>query len=175
VQNPTPPEPADYTALDEALDKAAELDKDDYTEESWADLAALVEEAEALSRDLTVEDQDIIDEVAQAIYDAIEALVEQTVTPPVKSIVNAVTTPIDFISIIETAKNSRVWVLTFNVTLTYSDGSKEVVKYSINLIGNNANLDGKHKFGADHKLAGYTLTYDIKGNGSNIKEFKLAK
>ncbi|MCL2752392.1 MAG: hypothetical protein FWE62_06535, partial [Firmicutes bacterium] len=80
-----------------------------------------------------------------------------------------------FISITETAKNSRVWVLTFDVTQTYKNGGSEIVRYSINLNGNNANLDGKYKFADDHALAGYTLVYDIKGNGSNIKEFRLTK
>ena len=80
---------------------------------------------------------------------------------------------VKFISIVETAKNSRVWVLTFSVTVTYLNGETAVMTYSINLNGNNANLDGKYTFGADHALAGYTLTYDIKGNGSNIKAFSI--
>lgn len=89
------------------------------------------------------------------------------------TVINAMTTAKDFISIVETAKKSHIWILTFNVTLTYSNGNKEVVSYSINLNGNNANLGGKYKFGNDHDLAGYNLVYDIKGNGSNIKDFKL--
>jgi len=91
------------------------------------------------------------------------------------TLVSATTTTKDFISIVETAKNSRIWTLTFNVTLTYSDGAKKVVKYSIDLNGNNANLDGTYKFSAGHGLEGYTLLYDIKGNGSNIKDFRLTK
>ena len=90
-------------------------------------------------------------------------------------VVSAATTPKDFVSMVETAKNSRIWVLTFNVTLTYSDGTKDLVRYSIKLNGNNANQDGKYKFADDHDLAGYTLVYDIKGNGSNIKDFKLIR
>ena len=86
---------------------------------------------------------------------------------------NAAAAAKDFISIKETAKNSRVWALTFNVTLTYSDGGTEVVPYSVNLSGNNANLDGKYRFPDNHDLAGYTLIYDIKGDGSNIKEFRI--
>ena len=87
---------------------------------------------------------------------------------------NAETSAKNFISIKETSKNSRAWVLKFNVVETYSDGSKEVVTYSINLNGNNANLDGKYIF-TDSPLEGYTLVYDIKGNGSNIKTFNLIK
>jgi len=78
-----------------------------------------------------------------------------------------------FISIAETAKNSRVWRLTFSAGVTYSNGFTEVVTYSIDLAGNNANLDGKFTFGAGHDLAGRVLTYDIKGNGSNIKAFGI--
>jgi len=81
----------------------------------------------------------------------------------------------DFVSMVETAKNSRIWVLTFKATLTYSDGKKVVNSYSISLNGNNANLDGSYKFADNHALKGYTLVYDIKGNGSNIKEFKIIK
>jgi len=91
------------------------------------------------------------------------------------TLVSAVTTSKDFISIEETAKNSRIWVLTFKVTLTWSDGRSETVICSVRLSGNNANLDGKFKFADDHDLAGYTLVYDVKGNGSNIKDFKLIR
>jgi len=66
-----------------------------------------------------------------------------------------------------------VWVLTFKAALTYTDGTSEVKTYSINLNGNNANLSGKHKFEDGHDLAGYTLVYDIAGNGSNVKAFRI--
>jgi len=78
-----------------------------------------------------------------------------------------------FISIAETSKNSRTWALTFDVTVTLEDGTTENVRYTHNLNGNNANLDGRFTFGAGHDLAGMTLTYDIKGNGSNIKAFSI--
>ena len=78
-----------------------------------------------------------------------------------------------YISFEETAKNSRIWVLTFSVDVAYSNGSVEVIIYSINLNGNNRNMDGRYAFGTEHDLTGYTLHYDIKGNGSNIKEFVI--
>ena len=91
------------------------------------------------------------------------------------TIKNAVTTTKDFVSMMETAKNSRIWVLTFKAALTYSDGKTEVKTYSISLSGNNANLDGKYKFADGHDLAGYTLVYDVKGNGSNIKALSIMR
>ena len=80
-----------------------------------------------------------------------------------------------FVSMIETYKNSRVWELTFSVTLSYSDGSAAQAVYRVSLNGNNANQDGRYAFDADHALAGYTLIYDIKGNGSNIKDFRIVR
>ena len=79
-----------------------------------------------------------------------------------------------YVSIAETSKNSRIWALTFTVDLTLSNG--DIIKgksYTINLNGNNANQDGSYRFEEEHDLAGYTLQYDIKGNGSNIKEFRI--
>ena len=84
------------------------------------------------------------------------------------------TTTSNFVSMTETANNSREWVLTFNYVETYLDGTIRVLPYSINLNGNNANLDGSFRF-TDGPLAGYTLVYDIKGNGSNIKDLRLIK
>jgi len=80
---------------------------------------------------------------------------------------NATATAKNFISIVETGKNSRVWVLSFTVVETYLDGTSAVVPYSVRINANNANIDGKYDLGA------YTLIYDIKGNGSNIKEFRI--
>ena len=77
-----------------------------------------------------------------------------------------------FVSIQETSKNSRVWTLTFDVLEVYTDGTEEIVTYSIDLYGNNANLDGSYDF-EEGTLEGLTLQYDIKGNGSNIKSFVL--
>ncbi|MCL2497396.1 MAG: CehA/McbA family metallohydrolase [Symbiobacteriaceae bacterium] len=78
-----------------------------------------------------------------------------------------------FISI--DASSKTVYELKFSVNVVYSDGSSKVVQYSVFLNGNNANQSGSYKFEAGHDLAGYTLTYDIKGNGSNIKEFKITQ
>ena len=81
-----------------------------------------------------------------------------------------VTSPGDFISMTETSKNSRVWVLKFGVTYVYSDDWTEYKVYDVELNGNNANLDGKYDLGD-----GYTLIYDIKGNGSNIKALRIVQ
>ncbi|MCL1981774.1 MAG: C69 family dipeptidase [Clostridiales bacterium] len=88
---------------------------------------------------------------------------------------NAAVTAKDFVSIVETSKNSNVWELTFKVLLTFATGETRVATYTVKLNGNNANLDGKYAFGAGHDLAGYTLVFDIKGNGSNIKDFKIIR
>ena len=86
---------------------------------------------------------------------------------PVFPIVGAEATAKDFISIVETAKNSSVWVLSFKVKETYANGEQIVVTHSIRINANNSNVSGRYDLGE------YTLIYDIKGNGSNIIEFRV--
>jgi len=87
--------------------------------------------------------------------------------PETPIFVNASATADDFIGIAETAKNSKVWVLSFTVTEIWSDGTTKVVPYAIQLNANNANVSGRYDLGK------YTLIYDISGGGSNIKDFKV--
>ena len=84
------------------------------------------------------------------------------------ALVNVTTSTNDYISIAETAKNSREWTLSFWVTETYEGGDSKRIEYSITINSNNANVDGSYDLGN-----GYILIYDIKGNGSNIKEFRI--
>ena len=84
----------------------------------------------------------------------------------------------DFYSIKETYKGSNVWVMTFFAVVSLYDENdefvrKERVEYTVDLNGNNANQDGAFVFDEDHDFAGFTLMYDIKGNGKNIKELKI--
>ena len=81
--------------------------------------------------------------------------------------VDAKTDARSFISIQETSKNSRIWILSFTVTEYYDDGSNIVVPYEVSINANNANVDGRIDLGR------YTLIYDIKGNASNIKDFRV--
>ncbi|MCL2163207.1 MAG: hypothetical protein FWH55_02195, partial [Oscillospiraceae bacterium] len=117
---------------------------------------------------LDVTDQAIVDGYAGAIDAAVAALVLK----PTKLVVNATTSVNNYISITKVSNNG--WILEFSVVETYSDGTTAVVTYSINLSGNNANADGRYTF-SEGPLKGYTLVYDLKGNGKNIKEFKLIK
>jgi hypothetical protein len=95
--------------------------------------------------------------------------------PTEDNFISAETTTRSFVSMVETFRNSRVWNLTFNVTKTWPsvDGYiTEVIPYTISLRGNNANQDGRYVF-TDGPLEGYTLIYDIRGNGSNIRALEL--
>ena len=82
-------------------------------------------------------------------------------------LVNAVASAKDFVSIAETSKNSGMWALSFKVTEVYSNGETKIVPYTVHINANNANVAGNYNLGA------YTLRYDIKGNGSNIKDFQI--
>ena len=68
--------PANYDAVDAALEKAAALNEDDYTAASWAKLQAAIE---AVDRDLSADEQETVDGYAAAIEAAISALTPKAV------------------------------------------------------------------------------------------------
>ena len=68
---------------------------------------------------------------------------------------------------------NKITTITFRATVLLSDGTSEVRTYTFEVNANNNNIDGRYVFPAGHELAGRTLTYDIKGNGSNIKAFSI--
>ena len=69
--------PADYTKVDEAIAKANALNKDAYT-----DFTAVEEAINAVVRDKNITEQDEVDAMAQAIENAITALVEKPTEAP---------------------------------------------------------------------------------------------
>jgi len=156
----------------------------DEGEEYWLEAdAALLDDAIEAARyalDNAVVQHEI-DAAADALIAAQEAFAEAMYVgtwakpPEDVTLINASTSPGNFVSMTETTKNSRTWVLTFTATLFYSDGTSAIETFSISLSGNNANLDGVYTFGGGHALSGYRLVYDVKGNGSNIKALSLVR
>jgi len=74
---------------------------------------------------------------------------------------------------VRVANSNRITTITFTTNVILSNGRNEVRTYAIQIGANNNNIDGRYIFPAGHDLAGLTLTYDIKGNGSNIKAFSI--
>ena len=72
--------PADYTKVDEAIAKANALNKDAYT-----DFTAVEEAINAVVRDKNITEQDEVDAMAQAIENAITALVEKPTEAPTET------------------------------------------------------------------------------------------
>ena len=89
----------------------------------------------------------------------------EVLEPVVVSVSNA-----KFISV---SNLNRITTVKFTATVVLSDGKSEVRTFEFKVDANNNNIDGKYVFPATHDLAGFTLTYDIKGNGSNIKAFSI--
>lgn len=79
VEAEAPEKDADYTALNAALADAAKVDTDKYTEDTVAALAQAVDAGNRVPADLKESAQGTIDAAAQAINDAIAALVEKPV------------------------------------------------------------------------------------------------
>jgi len=71
--------------------------------------------------------------------------------------------------------NDVMRVIKFSVLVSLSNGTVERREYSFEIKNNNNNPDGKHTFDAGHDLEGYGISYDIKGNGSNVKTFTINK
>lgn len=74
-----------FDYLNEILEQAKALDSEDWTEESYADLAEAIAAAEALGEDATQEE---VDAAAAALEEAIAALEERPVTPVEKLYIN---------------------------------------------------------------------------------------
>ena len=82
------PDDADYTELDAALRKFEALTQSDWTGDSWALAASAYDYAAGIDRDLTVDDQDIIDAATVALNEAIDNLVKY-VEPAIKTALKA--------------------------------------------------------------------------------------
>jgi hypothetical protein len=89
--------------------------------------------------------------------------------PPVVEV--AVANPESFVGIERTSGDN--WLLSFTVTETMSDGTIEIVEYSISIESNNANASGVYVFAADHALAGFMLVFDLQGNGTRAVTLRL--
>lgn len=76
------PRPADYTSLDELIDQADVTlnsnEIDNYTKDSVAALESALEQAKAVDRNLTSEQQEIIDAAARQLQTALDGLVRYT-------------------------------------------------------------------------------------------------
>jgi len=75
VKKPIIEDPADYSALDNAIYAAELLNENEYTTDSWEVLVAAVEYGKAVARNLTVSSQGIIDSLTYAINDAVNNLI----------------------------------------------------------------------------------------------------
>ena len=85
-----------------------------------------------------------------------------TVVLPKLSAISMTTDADSIISITEAPKGW--WVVVFIVTVTCDDGSTEDVEYTVTIPKNG---DGTIDMGDS------ILVYDIKGNGSNVKVFRI--
>ena len=109
--------PADYTAVNEAINKAEVIDRSLYTEES---LAKLDEAVDAVDRTLNITNQSAVQKYADAITDAIEKL--EYKSADYTAVYNAV----------EKA-NSVNRILYSNASLMILEQSIDAVDYSLNI------------------------------------------
>ena len=77
---------ADYSALDAAILEAGTYDENAWTTDSWAAVEAALAEAAKVDRYLSVDDQQIIDDAAAAITEALGKLVAKEVVSSISTI-----------------------------------------------------------------------------------------
>jgi len=100
-------------------------------------------------------------EALLGLYEVLPLMESQT-------LVSTSTSTKDFISMVETGRNSNIYRLSFLVTKKYSNGETEEIKYWVDLNGNNANLRGEYDLGN-----GLTLIYDIRDNTRDIRRLEI--
>ena len=81
----------------------------------------------------------------------------------------------DFISVIETAKGTRMWRLSFWVNMVGTDGTEERIASEIIVPHNNANISGIYPFPEGHLLAGYALHFAVRNNGALASIFHIIR
>jgi len=79
---------------------------------------------------------------------------------------------VEFVSIWETGRNTRIWEISFIVNETFVDGEVESFNMNIQIPSQHANVFGEYFFEYG-RLEGHTLVFDIRNNGSNIVIFNL--
>ncbi len=85
---------ADYSALDKAIEDAENLNKDDWTPETWAKLEEALEAAKNVDRNLSEDDQATVDNLSTALDKAVKDLASAEV-PLVLKVKEGSTTIID--------------------------------------------------------------------------------
>ncbi len=70
--------PADYSALEETIAMAEAVDAENYTAKTYENVLNAVNAAKALSNEIKIDEQSVIDEAENAIIEAVDALVEVT-------------------------------------------------------------------------------------------------
>lgn len=133
--------PADYTALDAAILRAGTYDQNAWTADTWAVAAEALADAKAVARDLTADDQAIIDAAAKTLNDALDALVAKEVVSSISTI--TYTPAEDTHNTFDVVVNGRMAMVQFieedGGTRTYDRYHKNVTIKSFNAAGEEVN------------------------------------
>lgn len=129
--------PADYTALDAAILRAGTYDQNAWTADTWAAVVDALADAKAVARNLTADDQAIIDAAAKALNDALDALVAKEVVSSISTI--TYTPAEDTHNTFDVVVNGRMAMVQFieedGGTRTYDRYHKNVTIVSYNANG----------------------------------------
>lgn len=129
--------PADYTALDAAILRAGTYDQNAWTADTWAAVVDALADAKAVARDLTEDDQAIVDAAAKALNDALDALEAKEVVSSISTI--TYTPAEDTHNTFDVVVNGRMAMVQFieedGGTRTYDRYNQNVTIVSYNAAG----------------------------------------
>lgn len=129
--------PADYAALDAAILRAGTYDQNAWTADTWAAVVDALADAKAVARDLTADDQAIVDAAAKTLNDALDALVAKEVVSSISTI--TYTPAEDTHNTFDVVVNGRMAMVQFieedGGTRTYDRYNKNVTIVSYNANG----------------------------------------
>ena len=153
----------DKTGLLASYNSYRNLEKGNYSEESWTAFTTALNHAQ-----FVLNDNEAIQSEVDAALAKLDLAFNNLEECEIIEVVEILST-----EFLMAANNNRITTVFFNVTVLLTDDSTEERLYSFEVNANNINIDGRITFTDDHDLVGFTLTYDIKGNGSNIKAFNF--
>ncbi len=164
--------PADYAALDAAILRAGTYDQNAWTADTWAAVVDALADAKAVARDLTADDQAIVDAAAKTLNDALDALVAKEVVSSISTI--TYTPSEDTHNTFDVVVNGRMAMVQF---IEEDGGTRTYDRYNKNVTIKSFNADGVEVNSLDRSVAYeiWTINTNLIGPKVDVRTKYLVK
>ena len=156
--------PADYTALNAAILRAGTYDQNAWTADTWAVVEEKLAAAKAVPSGLTADDQDQIDDAAEALNAALDALVAKEVVSSISTI--TYTPAEDTHNTFDVVVNGRMAMVQF---IEEDGGTRTYDRYNKNVTIKSYNAEGVEVNSLDRSVAYEIWTINTNLVGPEVK------